>query len=198
MQKTIRKNNIIAAMVVLMLVLVLLFTVSVKNVGAVNGQSGADTSNGSGSSNADPSGNATQKKLQGDNLTACQSRETVMNNVMSRIGDRGQKQIAVIESIQQKVQAFYSEKNISVSNYEALTANVEAKKQVATAAMNAVREMNGTFGCNGDDPKGVATQFKSSAAVQSDGVSGYKDAVHDLVTAIKTAVIEDNTVTGEN
>lgn len=185
-----RYNSIITVVVILFIVIATPMLASAQNTDAGSGQSGSGTS-GNATSNSD---NATQKKLQGQNLEKCQNREMAINNVMARIGDRGEKQIAVIESIQQKVQTFYADKNISVNNYDSLITNVETKKQTATMSMNNVRTMKNGFGCTGDDPKGVATQFKAYAMTQSDDITEYKNAVHDLVLAIKAA---SSTITTE-
>jgi len=195
-------------MVIALFALVLLpISVGAKNTNAEQGQSNGGTSgntdsgSGSGNSNSD-SGNgsviATQTKLQGKNLESCQNRETVMNNIMARIGDRGQKQIDVVDSIDEKVQAFYVKKNISIENYDTLKKNVEDKKTLALAAMNNVRNINGNFDCKGDNPKGIATQFKSQASAQSEAINNYRNAVHDLVVAIKTALNSSEPATEEN
>jgi hypothetical protein len=195
MQKSIKKYNLSTALVILAMMMVLPLTVSAKNAGAENSQAGNGTSNASTTSGSD---NAVQKKLQGNSLESCQNREMAINNIMARVGDRGQKQVQLIDSIQEQVRTFYSNQDVTVSNYDKLVATVEAKKQTATQAMNTVRTMNGSFGCSKDDPKGIATQFKSQAASQSDSITEYKNAVHDLVEAIKTAIAEDAAATEVN
>jgi len=191
MRKNIGKYNLTAIMMILAISFLIPFVASAKNTDVGNG---SDTS---GDSNTEL-GTAVQVKLQGQNLEKCQNREMAINNIMTRTGDRGQKQINVIESIQQKVQSFYSEKNISIDNYESLTSNIEAKKQVAITAMNQVQTMKGTFSCGTDNPKGVATQFKSQASIQLGAIKEYKESVHELVVAIKTNLSTSALITEEN
>lgn len=207
MQNKIVKFRTLLMVVALFVFVVLPISVGAKSVNAEQGQSNSGTSgnaysgSGSGNSNSD-SGNGdvitTQTKLQGKNLESCQNRETVMNNVMARIGDRGQKQTDAIRLINEKVQTFYLNKGVSVENYDALNAKVEESKALALAAMNSVRNMNGSFDCKGDNPKGVATQFKSQASAQSEAIKNYRNAVHDLVVAIKTALSTSESTTEEN
>ncbi|MFZ2125829.1 MAG: hypothetical protein WA087_01330 [Candidatus Saccharimonadales bacterium] len=190
MQKTTHKYNlIIATIMALSIALSAPLMVSAQNTDAGNSQSGSATSGSSTSGSG--SDTATQKKLQGQSLEKCQNREMAINNIMARIGDRGEKQIAVIDAVQQKVQTYYTENNISIANYDKLVANITVKKQTATTAMNTVRTMKGSFGCGNDDPKGVATQFKSQASTQSEDITAYKNAVHDLVVEIKTAIVAE-------
>lgn len=139
-----------------------------------------------------------QARLTAKKLERCQQRERVLNNIIARIGDRGQKQINVINSIQEKVQKFYTEKNISLDNYDVLVANANDKKQLATAEMEQVRSMNGTFSCTGENPTGVAAQFKNQAAKQSAAMKEYRLAVHELAVAIKTALGDSQSTEGEN
>lgn len=193
-----RKSYLVATIMILSMALLSPIIVNAKNANAISGSETTGNSNAGSGSETGGSENASQAKLQGSSLEKCQTRENAINNVMARIVDRAQKQNTVIESIQQKVQNFYTEKNITISNYDDLIANIEAKKAVATTAMNTVRTMNGTFGCSNEDPKGVATQFKSQASVQAGAIKEYKDAVHELVVAIKTALGDSASTTEEN
>jgi len=157
---------------------------------SANAQNG---SNGGDGANPDPvKSDVVQKKLKDRSLERCQNRERVISNVMTRVGDRGEKQISVIQSIQQKVQNFYVEKDISTDGYDTLVANVEAKKQAATNEVNRVRTLTRSFSCGSDDPKGTATQFKTQATAQSSSVGEYKNAVHDLIVEIKTSIGADS------
>lgn len=189
--KMLRTKSMVVPIVTLALVIAVPFAVSAKNTDTASGQSNAPETSGNANAGSESGSDvAQQKKLEGKSLEKCQNREKAIVNVMARIGDRGEKQIEVIASIQQKVQNFYTEKNLSVGDYDGLVAKVEAKKQEAVTAMNTVRNMNRNFSCGNDDPKGTAEQFKAQASVQSDGVVAYRDAVHELVTEIKTSVTE--------
>jgi hypothetical protein len=139
-----------------------------------------------------------QERLTARNLAKCQLREKVMNNIIARIGDRGQKQINVISSIQQKVENFYADKQITVENYDALLKNAQDKQQLATKEMESVRAMNGTFSCIGENPKVVAAQFKNQAATQSAAMKDYRLAVHELAVSVKTALGDSQAVVEEN
>lgn len=183
--------------------LILPVAASAQSVRAEESKQGTSNSSSSNTNaNLNTQNNATaiktQTKLDAKNLALCQNRERVINNVMARISDRGQKQINVIQAINDKVQAFYTNKNVSIDNYDSLMANIETKKTVAEQSMNNVRSMNGSFKCNDEDPKGIATQFKANTVAQSDSIKEYKNSVHDLVVAIKTSLNDDSTTTESN
>ncbi len=187
-----QKINFQYSLVIALLAVTLLIPIAVSAQNADAGNSSGGATAGSGSENS------VVARLTDRKLAICQNREQVMNNIMARIGDRGQKQINVINSIQEKVQNFYTDKEITVENYDALMATVTTKKQVATTAMNNVRLMKGTFSCSGENPKGVAVQFKSQAATQSAAMKEYRDAVHALAVSIKTALGDSQAVVEEN
>jgi len=182
MKKSIVKHSFIVTISVFSLMFVLPFLVGAKSVNAQNNTQ--SNPNGGG-----VQGNSTvvAKKLSGDGLKSCQNREKTINNIMARVQDRAQKQSTLMARITERVQAFYSEKNMTLSNYDELVANIESKKMVAEQAMNNVRVMNGSFSCGNDDPKSVSTQFKSNAKIQNGALAEYKNAIKDLLVAVKSA-----------
>jgi hypothetical protein len=198
MQKNISKYKIATISMLSVVAILSLLVVGVKNAGAQSDQADPSSSNGNSSNTEAGSNSAAQAKLQGRNLENCQNREMAINSVMARVGDRGQKQLELVESIQGKIQSFYSNKNVSVLNYDELVSNIEAKKQLALTAINTVRTMNGSFSCSKDNPKGIATQFKSQASGQSSSIKDYRDAVRELATAIKVALSDVTSTTEGN
>src|SRR3989344_3582309 len=95
-------------------------------------------------------------RLEGDKLKACENREKAINNILDRIAKRGERRLNVYNSIFERVQAFYEKKNLSVSNYDELVADVKAKKAAAEEAVKAAGAKEVDFKCDGSDPKGVA------------------------------------------
>lgn len=181
MKKNVIKHSFVATIAVFSIMLALPFMVGAKSVDA---QVNANTNRNDTSQN---SRTAAQKKLVGDNLKSCQNREKAINNIMNRVGDRAQKQLTLMERINERVQTFYADKNMSLGNYNELIANISVKKEVAEKAMNNVRVMNGEFNCGSDDPKGIATQFKSNAALQSGALNGYRDSIKALLVEVKSS-----------
>jgi hypothetical protein len=88
---------------------------------------------------------AARTKLADAKLKSCQNREKAINNIMSRIADRGQKQLDLFSSIATKTETFYTDKGKVLSNYDNLVADVTAKKDAAQTAVEAVKANNVTF-----------------------------------------------------
>ena len=75
-----------------------------------------------------------QARLTDAKLKACQNRQTAITNIMSRLSDRGRKQLDLFSSIADKTEAFYIEKGNTIATYDALVAELTTKKATAEAA----------------------------------------------------------------
>lgn len=135
-----------------------------------------------------------QAKLTETKMKVCRNRERLINNIMARIADRGQKQMQLFTTISEKTQEFYKNKNLSLDNYETLVNEVQAKQQAVEKAMTSIRAQNANFSCDGSDPKGSANQFKESLKLEIAAMKEYKTAVRNLIVGVKSAA-EKATVT---
>jgi hypothetical protein len=103
-----------------------------------------------------------QEHLANAQLKSCENRQKAITNIMSRISDRGQKQLTLFATIATRTETFYTNKAKTLSNYAALVADVNAKAAAAQTAVTAISSSKSTFSCTGNDPKGVVGAFKSS------------------------------------
>lgn len=139
---------------------------------------------------------APKTKLADAKLKACQNREKAITNVMGRISDRGQKQLDLFSSIATKTKAFYVVKGKTLGNYDALVADVTAKKDAAQTAVDTVKANRVTFKCDGTDPKGAAATFKESLKLQITALKEYKTSVKNLIVGVKS--VQGKTTSVEN
>ncbi len=126
-------------------------------------------------------------KLADAKLKACQRRETVVDNIMARIADRGVRQIDVFNKIADRTESFYSSKGKPLSNYDTLVADVNAKKMSAQTTVDAVKTSSAAFKCDGTDPMGAASSFKASLKTEISALKAYKTAVKNLIVGVKSA-----------
>jgi hypothetical protein len=131
-------------------------------------------------------GSQRSTKLADAKLKACQHREAAINNKMARIADRGQKQLGVFSKISTRVQTFYTDKGKTLSNYDALVADVNAKKAAAQTTVDTVKATSVTFKCDGTDPKGAASSFKTALKSEIDALKAYKTSVKNLIVGVKS------------
>lgn len=125
-------------------------------------------------------------RLQGDKLKQCLTRETKIDNAVSRIRDRGQKQLDLFSSIATRTEVFYTRSGKTLSNYSALVSAVNAQKAVAQKAVDAVKSQKLTFSCNGSDPKAVGTEFKTAVLAQNQALKDFRTSVKNLIVGVKS------------
>lgn len=127
------------------------------------------------------------EKLSETKQRICQRRETIINNIMDRMNSRGEKHFELISKISTRVQEYKNSKNLEVANYDQLLAAVEASKTAAQTALDTVGQVQADFKCDGTDPKGAASSFKENMKTQNEALKAYRDAVKDLLVAVKQA-----------
>ncbi len=129
---------------------------------------------------------AAQTKLKDTKLKACQNRQESIQNILTRLSTRGEKQLEVFTKISDRTQAFYVTKSNTLDNYDALVADVVAKKAAATKAVTAAHDSAHEFKCDGDNPKGVASTFKVQLKAQNAALKEYKTSVKNLIVGVKS------------
>jgi|GEM_PF-442840 len=127
-----------------------------------------------------------QGRLETAKLQVCKNRETAVKNIMSRMSDRGTKQLDVFTKISERTQAFYEEKGNQLANYDALIAELEQKKAAAELAVEALKNGSTEFNCDGEDPKGTAAVFKELMKAQNAALKEYKTSVKNLIVGVKS------------
>jgi hypothetical protein len=124
-------------------------------------------------------------KLDEVKLKTCQAREHGINTKLKRMAARGQKQLEVFTNIATRVEAFKTKNNLNVANYDTLVAAVNSQKEAAVAAVDKVNADSANFSCTG--PKGVLQAFQADVKAENTALFNYRQAVKNLLVAVKTA-----------
>lgn len=127
-----------------------------------------------------------QTRLADAKLKVCQNREKVVTNIMARIADRGQKQLDLFTTIATRTETFYTTKGKTLSNYDALVADVNAQHTSAQTAVDTIKATSVTFKCDGTDPKGMVSSFKDSLKLEISALQDYRTAVKNLIVGVKS------------
>jgi iron-sulfur cluster repair protein YtfE (RIC family) len=139
---------------------------------------------------------AVQTRLADAKLRSCQNREKAITNIMARLSDRGQKQVDLFSTIAERTEKFYADKGKTLANYDALVADVAAKKTAAQATVDNVKSTSVEFTCGGDNPKGVASTFKDNLKTEIGALKAYKASVKNLIVGVKS--VQGTTSSAEN
>lgn len=128
----------------------------------------------------------TKARLSDTKLRVCQKHQASITNTMARISTRGEKQLDLFSRIAERTQTFYAKKGAVLSNYDALVADVAAKKEAARAAIAMIAEHSGSFECSSDDPKGSVTSFRDHQKQAIEALKEYKTSVKNLIVGVKS------------
>jgi hypothetical protein len=134
-----------------------------------------------------------QHRLDGNKLKVCEKRQTTIKSIMSRSTERAQKQIDLFGTITTRVENFYTSKGKTLSNYDELVAAVNSAKTQAETDLATLK--NTTFSCDGSDPKGAATAFKTALQKEIQDLKAYRTAVKNLIVGVKSV---QSTTEGSN
>jgi len=186
MKKMIIKNSLVVAMAVFLLAVALPVVVSAQSARAQETQAAAQERKEMSQTTVTDKKEVAQTRLGDAKLKVCQNREKIITNIMTRMGDRGQKQVDLFTKIADKTQVFYTEKSKISSNYDALVSDLAAKKADAQAAVDKTKAVGVDFKCDGSDPKGVAASFKENMKAQNGALKIYKTAIKDLIIDVKS------------
>lgn len=124
--------------------------------------------------------------LSGDRLKACEDNETEIDDTMTAIDSRGQLKINLFSQIADRTETFYVKKGNVLADYNALVAAVNSKKVAAQAAVDAAITSSVGFKCDGNNPKGVADDFKGKIGAMNDALKEYRTAVKNLIVGVKS------------
>ena len=150
-------------------------------------QTSTDSSSRSTNNTKSEAGQTTaQTKLTEAKLRSCQNRQQAIQNIMTRISDRGQKQLTLFEGIATKVETFYTNKGKTLSNYDTLAADVNAKQAAAQTAVDNIKSASTGFSCDGTDPIGFVNSFKSSLKSEISALQDYRTSVKNLIVGVKS------------
>lgn len=130
-----------------------------------------------------------------------EKRKEIRKKLCEKVGERTKKHYQQIRERAKKInerissrveraKAFVAKNNLTVENYEALLADIEAKKQAAIAAAQAIPESAAKFDCESDNAKTVATEVKAKIEAYKAAAKDYRAAVKTFLQAVKKAAIE--------
>ena len=125
-------------------------------------------------------------KLADNKLEVCKKHEAAINKNIQGTSDRRTKQLEFLNTVSERIQTFYTDKNLSLANYDALVADVNAKKAAAEQAIDTLKVTTVEFKCDGSDPKGVGEANKAARQPVIDALKAYKQSVKNLITGVKS------------
>lgn len=138
-----------------------------------------------------------REKLKDAKLRICTERQDNVNKIMDRVVDRSKAQIDRISSIVERVKGFYEKQGQVLDTYDALVADVDAKKAIALTALEALTTKS-TFSCSSDGPKSDIADFNSDRLKKKVAIDDYRKSVKALIAGVKSIQTEKTAEGGAN
>ncbi len=123
------------------------------------------------------------EKLDAAKLKLCQKREGVITQNMTNAEAAATSHLDVFTKIADRVIAFANDNNRKPANFDALVADVNAKKTAAQAAIDAAKTVD--FSCSGDGPKGQIQAFVTTMQGVKSALRDYRTSIKNLIVAVK-------------
>lgn len=140
-----------------------------------------------------------KEKLDEKKQKVCENRSAKIQKRSEQLAKRAENQLNKFTSIAERVDKFYLNKlvpkGVTVSNYAALKADIEARKLEVKTAIEAAKVAASSFDCAGEDPKG---QLESYQDEMKDAIAALKDfrtSIKNFIVAVRTAAAKANNAT---
>src|SRR4030042_5044875 len=177
-------------------VLILLFGLFVTSVLAASEQSAAVRKNPTAGTLI-ATASATPKvrgksNLAGTKLKACEAKSNGITKKLAQLTKLVVKMEGTFDAIALRVENFYQTKVVpsgkSLSNYDALVADIAAKKALVDTALANAQSLPGGFSCTEGDPKGLLNQYKTEMQAVKKALGDYRKSIRNLIVGVHTLV----------
>jgi hypothetical protein len=138
-----------------------------------------------------------QGKLDEKRLSACENKSAKINSIIQKRSTQATKQLAVFKKIADRVEAFISDKKLTIENYDALAADIKDKEAAATAAIEA--NTNTVFDCASTDSAAPGKVAKASVETVRSALQDYRTSIKNLIVKVKSnEALKTDTTKTEN
>jgi hypothetical protein len=128
-------------------------------------------------------------RLDAKKLEMCSKKQDKITSSMQRVSAQGLNQLDVFKKIADRTIAFYKSKGRTVTNYDQLVADVNAKYKAAKTAVDSISTTS-TFDCSSDNPKEALSIFRDNHKQKTAALKEYKTSIKNLIVAVKSAQAE--------
>lgn len=114
----------------------------------------------------------------------CENRQKAIQNKLAAFNDAADKHLSKFNSVYDKIQAYQEDENIQPAGYDALVTAANAKKQAATDAVTALKEVAADVDCASPETVVKLGAVRDAAKETRTALHEYRMALKDLVVAM--------------
>jgi len=128
-----------------------------------------------------------KEQTQEHRQQACEARKTALTKRMSNAVTYAQRHKEVFDKIYSRVQDFYTNKKLNVSDYDSLKASVDAAQATAAASIEALKTTDISVDCTSSTVAQSVSTFQTAVGDTRDSLKAYRKALVDLINSLKGA-----------
>jgi hypothetical protein len=118
---------------------------------------------------------------------ACEAHAAEINKRATNYATAAQRHLDVFNKIFTRVQAFETTKQLNVANYDTLVATATTKQTDAQTAVDNLKALDVSIDCTQTDPASTVATLKTTTANARVALQAYRQAIKDVVVALKGA-----------
>lgn len=123
-------------------------------------------------------------------LKACQAKEDAIKKRSDQLTKMANNMLDKFDKIAARVEKYYTDTVVpsgkTVSNYDALVADITAKKTAVQTALTKAQTDTLAFSCTSDNPKGQLTQFREDMQAVKKALKDYRTSIKNLIVAVRS------------
>ena len=118
---------------------------------------------------------------------ACEARKNNLTKRMNRAVLHAEKHKAVFDKIYNRVQQFYVDKQLNVTDYDSLKAAVDTAQTDAQTNIDALKVLDVSVDCTSQTVSEKVSAFREAVKTTRDSLKDYRKALVDLINSLKGA-----------
>lgn len=140
-----------------------------------------------------------KEKLDEKRQKVCEKRSDKIIKRSNQLAQRAEKQLNKFTEIAGRVDNFYLNrlvpKGVTLANYDALKADIEARKQEVADTVASAKTAAASFDCSGEDPKGQLGSYRDEMKVAVAALKDFRISIKNFIVAVRTAAAKANSAT---
>lgn len=127
---------------------------------------------------------------------SCEDRLNALKTRMTQLVRLADNQKSVFDSIADRVKTFYTDtvvpQGITVANYDALVADIDAKKAAVDTAISDAQAATDDFTCDeGSNARTAFSTFRTNMQAVKTALHQYRFSIRNLIVAVHTALPDE-------
>lgn len=128
-----------------------------------------------------------QAQTQEKRKQLCENRKKAIDNKLNAFTAAADKHLARLNGAYTKLKDYQTNRNVTVPNYDSLTATADAKQQAATEAVAALKSVSSGVDCSSADVSVQLKTVKEAGATARNALKAYRTSLHDILVGLAQA-----------